>query len=189
MSTTWNGTASNQLVTRQALQNAIDTGALGWNPNSNAFIPNTNINICVNYLSATSYVNIPSLIGSDTRVIPKSSYTGISYTINIAGRVDGANMTLFIAFPIAGAYSKTISNSVCAIIGGGTSTSNAGTATLFITAGSFGGTRYKFYLVEGGITCPSSGTQYNDYPITTPLTRNYNFFVVPVWTGTAYVPV
>lgn len=182
MSTTWAGTASNQLVTRQALQDAIDTGAIAWN---STFIPTTEINKTINYGLADTYARIPFASGGSSRVIPKSLYEGLAYTIATGGRRDGADLTLYVLYSGGGAFTQFLNSSVCTI-SGSSSSSVAGTGTIFLTTGGLGGPRVKFYLAEGGISCPVSGTKYNDYVVTTPLTRNYNFLITPVWDGTAY---
>ncbi len=186
MSTTWAGTASNQLVTRQALQNAIDTGAVAWRYDS-IFIPNTDITKTITDSEARQYSSIPYQIPNNAanKVIPKSLYEGMAYTMTIGGRRDGANLTLYVSYTAGGAYTDYLTSSVCTIFGN-TSPGSSSVGTMFLTTGGLGDPRVKFYLTEGGISCPISGTKYNDYVIAGPLTRNYNILITPVWDGTAY---
>ena len=186
MSTTWAGTASNQTITYQALQDALDTGVLA---RQSTFIPTNNQNKCINYIDSSTYAIVPSATSDQNlRLKTKSFYVSSTYGISIAGRRDGSAITVFGSLNGGGGATMPIPGSTCSVFGQ-FSYGTAGTITLFITAGTFGGQRYKFYLTDAGATCPSSGTQYSDYSITNPITKNYNLFVVPVWTGTAYVPI
>lgn len=188
MATTWAGTANNQAVTRAALQDGINTNQLNF---KDEFIPTTDPNKCI--IRDTSfrvkYVytdNFPSVASNE--LMMKSDYvTGsvYDYGIGIGGRRDGNNVDIYTRIP-GGGILDTLNSSICKPIDIISFPVNS-VVTMSVFSGSFPGQDIKFYLTEGGTTCPNSGTQYSIYTFT--LTGKRNFLITPVWNGSSYVLV
>lgn len=186
MATTWAATASNQAVTREALQDAINNNIFNW---YQALIPTTDITKCVNRNDAwLQYVVINQPVGlTSNQIVVKSDITvlsGFDKGTSIGGRRDGADVDIHVTFSSTGnTVSYTINSTTCKPyrVFGNT------TDTLTIVLKNSSNQNIKFWLSDNGSTCPVGGTQYNSYVITPTSIKNLLF--VPVWTGSSYVLV
>lgn len=186
MATTWAATASNQAVTREALQDALNSNVFNW---SGGFVPTTDITKCVNKDDSwRTYVNIDIPTSVDANqlmvksdfVVPSGSENGTG----VGGRRDGDNVYLRSTFSSSGNSNTIIIDSpTCKTYGVYGNT----TGTITFTVRNLSNQDIKFWIVEGGTTCPIGGTEYNSYVHNPTLKKN--FLIVPVWTGSSYVLV
>jgi hypothetical protein len=189
MATTWAATANNQAVTRQALQNAIDTNQLNY---GNAFIPTTEITKCVNRFDAEflRYVGIDTPIGvASNQLLVKQNFLitpTYEYAVAIGGRRNGGDVYVYIDdSTIIASEVCILDSTTCTVYGAFGGYANGDTIT--ITVKNLSNQNIKFWMTEGGVTCPTGGTEYSSFVYTA--TSKRNFLIVPVWTGSSYVLV
>jgi len=183
MATTWAGTASNEAITRGALQDAIDTNVFNW---YNTFIPSSDPNRAIIFGDTfANYISMNGIAGQGlNQLLVKSDIVDntAANSVGIGGRRDGANVTVRISFSSGGISSITLNSATCTPYG-----SVGGPGSITITVRNASSQDIKFWLTEGGTSCPTGGTEYNSFTYT-PSSRR-NFLIVPVWSGGAYVLV
>lgn len=187
MATTWAATANNQAVTRQALQDAINTNALNF---GTTFIPTTDITKCVNSLDAVSkysYIDYPPAY-ADNKILVKDKFIvkpSYEYGISIGGKRDGADVDILVTLTSPNTiFYFTLTEANCKLFG---TVGGYISGTVTISVNTLSNQPIKFWMTEGGVACPTGGTQYDSY-VYTPASKR-NFLIVPVWTGSSYVLV